>query len=71
MRIREAAKPLAIAILITLVSGLGALAQAASDPPGDVTKGKAVAERVCYFCHGMDGRGLLPRYPVLAGQHSD
>ena len=71
MRIREAARPSAVAILIALASSLSPLARAASDPPGDVTKGKAVAERVCYFCHGMDGRGLLPRYPVLAGQHSD
>jgi cytochrome c553 len=71
MRICETARPLAVVILIALAWCLSPLARAASDPPGDVTKGKAIAERVCYFCHGLDGRGLLPRYPVLAGQHTD
>ncbi len=29
-----------------------------------------VAE-TCVACHGRDGVGILPEYPVLAGQHAD
>ncbi|MGZ5113040.1 MAG: c-type cytochrome [Usitatibacter sp.] len=38
--------------------------QAAADP----TAGKSVAERDCKSCHGLDGKGVAPGIPNLAGQ---
>jgi len=35
---------------------------------GDAAAGKAVAEQNCKTCHGLDGRGLAPGIPNLAGQ---
>lgn len=29
------------------------------------------AAQVCVACHGNDGVGIAPEYPVLAGQHAD
>jgi cytochrome c553 len=37
-------------------------------PGGDANAGKAVAERDCKACHGMDGRGVAPGIPHLAAQ---
>jgi cytochrome c553 len=38
--------------------------------------GKAIgtapkAAQTCVACHGIDGIGILPEYPNLAGQHKD
>src|SRR3970040_2379163 len=41
---------------------------AEKSPAGDATAGKAVAERDCKACHGMDGRGVAPGIPHLAAQ---
>jgi len=41
---------------------------ATAKPAGNATAGKAVAERYCRACHGMDGRGLAPGIPNLAAQ---
>ena len=41
---------------------------AAKETPGDVSAGKAIAERSCKACHGLDGRGLAPGIPHLAAQ---
>ena len=35
---------------------------------GDAAAGKAVAERECKACHGLDGRGVAPGIPHLAAQ---
>jgi cytochrome c553 len=40
------------------------------------TTGKAVgaapkASQTCIACHGNDGVGILPEYPILSGQHAD
>jgi len=35
---------------------------------GDAAAGKAVAERDCKTCHGMDGSGIAPGIPRLAAQ---
>jgi len=43
-----------------------ALAQAG----GDSELGKAKSA-TCTACHGPDGRGTAPNYPVLAGQHAE
>ena len=37
-------------------------------PGGDAKAGKAVAERECKACHGLDGRGVAPGIPHLAAQ---
>lgn len=37
-------------------------------PSGDAKAGKAVAERDCKACHGLDGRGVAPGIPHLAAQ---
>jgi len=37
-------------------------------PGGDAKAGKAVAERDCKACHGLDGRGVAPGIPHLAAQ---
>ena len=37
---------------------------------GDPAIGKTKAT-TCVPCHGEDGMGIAPNYPVLAGQHAD
>jgi len=37
-------------------------------PGGDAQAGKAIAERECKACHGLDGRGVAPGIPHLAAQ---
>ena len=34
----------------------------------DIAAGKVVAERECKSCHGLDGKGVAPGIPNLAGQ---
>jgi cytochrome c553 len=46
------------------------------EAPAVVSSGKVVgtappAAQTCAACHGPDGVGILPEYPVLAGQHAD
>ncbi|HSC96266.1 MAG TPA: c-type cytochrome [Burkholderiales bacterium] len=41
---------------------------AVAKPSGDAQAGKAVAERDCKTCHGLDGRGVAPGIPHLAAQ---
>jgi len=36
----------------------------------DLAAGKAIAERECKGCHGLDGRGAASGIPHLAGQHA-
>ncbi|MGZ8203681.1 MAG: c-type cytochrome [Burkholderiales bacterium] len=40
----------------------------AVQPAGDVVAGKAVADKFCKGCHGLDGRGTAPAIPHLAAQ---
>ena len=38
----------------------------------DAAKGKAIAEKVCAACHGVDGsKPNAPENPILAGQYKD
>ena len=37
-------------------------------PTGDAAAGKAVAERDCKACHGLDGKGVAPGIPNLSAQ---
>jgi len=41
---------------------------AAAAPAGDVAAGKALAEKTCKSCHGLDGKGAGPAIPHLAAQ---
>ncbi len=40
----------------------------AKQTQADPAAGKALAERDCKTCHGLDGRGVAPAIPTLAGQ---
>jgi cytochrome c553 len=40
----------------------------AKQAAGDVSAGKAIAERDCKTCHGLDGKGVAPAIPHLAAQ---
>jgi cytochrome c553 len=57
-------KPLATAFV--LLAGIWALSAQASGGDPVIGKTKATA---CFACHGEDGMGTAPNYPVLAGQH--
>lgn len=41
---------------------------AAKQAAGDAVAGKALAERECKGCHGLDGKGTAPAIPHLAAQ---
>lgn len=47
------------------------LATAVAAPKGDPVKGKALAEKVCIACHGVDGNSVAAANPVIAGQHPE
>jgi cytochrome c553 len=38
---------------------------------GQPTGTPPAAAAVCVACHGNDGVGILPEYPILSGQHAD
>jgi len=57
-----------LAIASILLIGLAGVPAHASD--GDPVIGKTKATP-CFACHGQDGKGIAPNYPVLAGQHPD
>jgi cytochrome c553 len=39
---------------------------------GNPANGKAISEKVCAACHGVDGaKPVAPENPILAGQYSD
>ena len=39
---------------------------------GNAANGKAISEKVCGACHGVDGsKPVAPENPILAGQYSD
>ena len=35
----------------------------------DVGAGKAIVDKDCVGCHGLNGKGVAPGIPTLAGQH--
>jgi cytochrome c553 len=37
----------------------------------DIQAGKAIVDKECKACHGLDGKGTAPGIPNLAGQRSD
>ena len=39
---------------------------------GNAANGKAISEKVCAACHGVDGaKPIAPENPILAGQYND
>ena len=52
----------AIAALLLPLSAIAA--------DGDPELGRMKSEP-CQACHGADGKGILPIYPVIAGQYAD
>ena len=39
---------------------------------GNAANGKAISEKVCAACHGVDGaKPIAPENPILAGQYGD
>jgi cytochrome c553 len=55
-------------VIVSLVLGLGMLANA--NAAGDAEAGKAKAA-MCAACHGPTGESAVDMYPNLAGQHGD
>ncbi|MGE5095032.1 MAG: c-type cytochrome [Betaproteobacteria bacterium] len=50
-------------------AGAGATAPAKLEPgQGDKEAGRKIAETDCKSCHGLDGKGVAPAIPHLAGQ---
>lgn len=54
------------ALVLILASANSGIALA----KGDAAIGQQKSQ-VCQACHGADGKGTNPTYPVLAGQHQD
>jgi len=39
---------------------------------GNAANGKAISEKICVACHGVDGaKPAAPENPILAGQYAD
>ena len=62
------ASMLLVIVLSTPALPTSALAQRVKADPA---KGQTIAAGVCAACHGTDGNGPIPSYPVLAGQHPE
>ncbi len=43
-------------------------AKSKAQPAADIGAGKVLAEQQCKGCHGLDGKGVAPAIPNLAGQ---
>jgi cytochrome c553 len=63
----------ALLISVVLAAGLGIRDSSAQSTIGaptsaDIAAGKVLAEQQCKACHGLDGHGIAPAIPNLAGQ---
>jgi len=65
----------ALSIIIVVAIGLigcsknnAGSSQPQKQPVANIAEGRAVAERQCQPCHSLDGRGMGPAIPTLAGQ---
>jgi mono/diheme cytochrome c family protein len=56
---------------LTILAGLLGGAWAAAAAPGDVAKGKAIYEKPCAACHGLQGKGDGPTGKVLVPPAAD
>ena len=62
---------LTIAVLSMALIGCGEKsAPSAKSAAADLGAGKAIAERDCKACHGLDGKGVAPAIPNLAAQRA-
>lgn len=62
---------LTVAVLALALMGCGEkTAPSAKTAAADLGAGKAIAERDCKACHGMDGKGVAPAIPNLAAQRA-
>lgn len=65
-------KPLLLGVALSLAligcSDESSKSGSAQKAAGDVNAGKALADQQCKGCHGMDGKGVAPAIPNLAGQ---
>lgn len=62
---------LTIAVLSLALTGCGEKAAPSAKPAAaDLGAGKAIAERDCKACHGLDGKGVAPAIPNLAAQRA-
>jgi len=57
--------------ILTVVFLLAGISLSSSVLAFDKEAGKEKAQQVCASCHGMDGIGIIPTYPNLAGQYVD
>lgn len=57
--------------LLTVVFLLIGMGLSSSVMAFDKEAGKEKAQQVCASCHGLDGVGIIPTYPNLAGQYVD
>ena len=55
-------------ITILITSGLALAVTPLPVLAGDAAAGKEKAV-ICQACHGVDGHGIDPTYPILAGQY--
>ena len=59
------------ALAVLLATSLIAHASEGGKTKADPEKGKAIAEKVCVACHGVDGNSAAAANPILAGQGAD
>ena len=60
------------ALLIAAAASAAVLVSAGSAWAADPAAGKAIAEKVCAACHGLEGnKPVAPENPILAGQYAD
>ncbi len=57
----------------TILMAIAALALCGTaQAGGNAANGKAISEKVCAACHGVDGaKPIAPENPILAGQYAD
>lgn len=56
--------------LFAVLAALAAILAAAPAAAGHPELGRAKSA-ACVACHGADGKGTAPNFPVLAGQYAD
>ena len=61
---------LAIALSAALIGCTDKKEPAVEAATADIGAGKAIAERSCRTCHGLDGKGVAPAIPHLAAQRA-
>lgn len=57
-----------IATAALLLAGVLTAGTAAASGNPELGKAKSAT---CVACHGADGKGIAPNFPVIAGQHAD